>query len=174
MKLLSKWQFIGFIFTGVLGVILHFLYGWTGNSTLVAPFSAVNESVWEHMKLLYFPMLAFTFIEYENIGKSYSNYWCVKLAGSVTGVSLIAVLFYTLNGIFGSTPDWVNIAIFFIASALGLIFETKLMNSKTFICKSPETAKLIIVMIAFAFAVFTFFTPEIPLFQDPVTQTYGI
>ena len=52
MKALTKWQISGFIFTGVFGVLLHFLYGWTGENVLVALFSAVNESVWEHMKLV--------------------------------------------------------------------------------------------------------------------------
>ena len=55
---LTLWQFFGFAFTSLLGTLLHFLYEWTGKSPLVAPFSGVNESTWEHMKLLYVGMLA--------------------------------------------------------------------------------------------------------------------
>ncbi|MBE7055804.1 MAG: hypothetical protein E7392_06810, partial [Ruminococcaceae bacterium] len=62
-KTVSRWQLAGFIFTGIAGVILHFLFDWTGGSVLVAPFSAVNESIFEHMKLLFFPMLLFAFVE---------------------------------------------------------------------------------------------------------------
>ena len=62
-KDLFLWQFGGFVFTVVLGTILHFLYDLTNQSVLVAPFSAVNESTFEHMKLMYFPMLIFSLIQ---------------------------------------------------------------------------------------------------------------
>ena len=54
------WELAGFLFTGALGVLLHFLYEWSGGNTLAAAFSAVNESTWEHMKLLFFPMYDFS------------------------------------------------------------------------------------------------------------------
>ena len=53
---MALWQKIGFFFTVVFGVLLHFLYEWSYNSVWIAPFSGVNESTWEHMKLLFFPM----------------------------------------------------------------------------------------------------------------------
>ena len=104
------WQILGFIFTGVAGVVLHFLFDWTNQSIIVALFSAVNESIWEHMKLLFFPMFVFAIIESRYIGNDYKSFWCVKLIGIVLGVALIPILYYTINGIFGSTPDFVNIA----------------------------------------------------------------
>ena len=54
------WELAGFLFTGALGVLPHFLYEWSGGNTLAAAFSAVNESTWEHMKLLFFPMFVFS------------------------------------------------------------------------------------------------------------------
>lgn len=65
----SQWQMAGFVFTSIMGTLLHFLYDISGESLLVAPFSAINESIWEHMKLLYFPMLAFAWIEYAAMEK---------------------------------------------------------------------------------------------------------
>ena len=58
---LSIWQFAGFTFTAVLGTLLHFLYEWT-QMIAFAPFSAVNESTWEHMKLLFIPMFLLAII----------------------------------------------------------------------------------------------------------------
>ena len=55
------WELAGFLFTGALGVLLHFLYEWSGGNTLAAAFSAVNESTWEHMKLLLIPVLFYTY-----------------------------------------------------------------------------------------------------------------
>ena len=167
------WQILGFIFTGVAGVVLHFLFDWTNQSIIVALFSAVNESIWEHMKLLFFPMFVFAIIESRYIGNDYKSFWCVKLIGIVLGVALIPILYYTINGIFGSTPDFVNIAIFYVASAISYITETWLMKKDTINCESPKIAIGILVLISAVFAVLTFTPPKIPLFEDPITNTYG-
>lgn len=170
---ISLWQFAGFAVTSLVGTLLHFLYDWTNQSILIAPFSAVNESTWEHMKLLFFPMFIFALIQ-SRFFKTYENFWCVKLAGIVTGLVLIPVLFYTYNGVFGKSPDWVNIAIFFIAAALSFILEARLFKKDRMHCKSPWISVTLICIIAILFVVFTFATPQIPLFQDPLTGTYGI
>ena len=57
---LLLWLFGGFVFTALGGVLLHFLYDWSGQSILIAPFSGINESTWEHMKLIYYPMFIFS------------------------------------------------------------------------------------------------------------------
>ena len=54
---------LGMIFTGVIGTFLHFLFQWTANHPAIALFSPVNESIWEHLKLLFFPVLLFTSLE---------------------------------------------------------------------------------------------------------------
>ena len=172
-KTLFVWQLFGFVFTGVLGVVLHFLFDWTNQSIIVAPLSAVNESIWEHMKILFFPMFIFAIIENGYIGKNYKNFWCVKLIGLVTGVLLIPVLYYTINGIFGKTPDFVNIAIFYVVSAISYIMETCLMKKNVVNCETPQKAIKMLIIIAVIFAVLTFVPPEIPLFADPITNTYG-
>lgn len=172
-KSLSAWQIIGFIFTGIAGVILHFLFDWTNQSIIAAPFSAVNESIWEHIKLLFFPMLVFALVENRFIVKDYKSFLCVKLIGIVLGIVLIPVLYYTINGIFGSTPEWINIAIFYIAAAITYFTETWLIKQNMVDCKSPRTSLLILVLIALLFAVLTFIPPHISLFKDPITNTYG-
>ena len=165
---LKAWQIIGFIFTGTMGVLLHFLYGLTGGSILVAPFSAINESIFEHMKLLFFPMLAFALIQSRYMGESYPDFWCVKFIGILSGTILIPVLYYTLNGAFGTLPDWTNIAIFFITALISYILETKLFGKGNTICNSGENAFLALCLIAVIMASLTFFPLDIPLFQDPL------
>ena len=56
------WQAAGFAAVTFGGTILHFLYDWTGGSILVAPFSGVNESTWEHMKLLFWPLFLYALV----------------------------------------------------------------------------------------------------------------
>lgn len=170
---LSLWQFAGFALTALGGTLLHFLYDWTSGNILIAPFSAVNESTWEHMKLLFFPLFIFALIQ-SRFFKNYENFWCVKLVGILTGLMLIPVLFYTYNGVLGKSPDWVNIAIFFISAAVAFLLETRLFKKNSLRCKRPWLAFAVICLIGVLFAVFTFAAPRIPLFQDPITGTYGI
>ncbi len=167
------WQFAGFCLTALSGTLLHFLYDWTNESLLIAPFSGVNESTWEHMKLLYFPLFGFALIQ-SRFFKEYKNFWCVKLAGVATGLVLIPVLFYTCNGAFGKSPDWFNITIFFIAAAVAFLLETRLFKNERLPCKKPWLAFGLLCLIGVLFIVFTFITPRIPLFQDPLTGTYGV
>lgn len=89
---------VGFVFTGVLGILLHFLFDWTNGSVVAALFSAVNESIWEHTKLF----------------------------------------------------------------------------QKEYRCRFPSWAAItVLALIATAYTVLTFYPPHIPLFQDPISDTYG-
>lgn len=170
---LSRWQILGFIFTCIAGVLLHFLFDWSGGSVFVAPFSAVNESIWEHMKLLFFPMFAFALLENRYLGTVYKNFFCVKLIGIAIGTALIPILYYTLNGMLGNLPDWVNIAIFFVCAFISYYIENRLFANNTVSCRSPQSAVWILITVALVFSIVTFFPPKIPLFKDPMTGTYG-
>ena len=169
----SLWQFIGFGFASLFGTLLQFLYEWTGNSLIVAPFSSINESTWEHMKLLFFPMFIFAIFEYF-LFEGREDFWCVKLKGTAVGISLIPILFYTYNGVIGKSPDWINIAIFFISAAAAYWLETKWFSKENKKCISSKWSFLILCVIAVAFVVFTFITPPIAIFKDPVSGGYGI
>ena len=167
------WQFVGFVAVSFFGVLLHFLYDWT-NITFTALFSAVNESTWEHMKLIFFPMFFFSLIQSAFIGKEYENFWCIKLRGIIIGLVLVPVMFYTIRGVAGPTPDWVNIAIFFVAVLIAFIYETKQFLKDTAMCKSSFSAFIVLCLIAVLFIIFTFIPPQIPLFQDPIAGGFGI
>ena len=167
------WQAAGFAFTTLGGTILHFLYDWTGGSILASPFSGVNESTWEHMKLLFWPLFLFALVQ-RLFFKDQKNYWCVKLAEILLGLVLIPVLFYTYNGMFGKSSDWLNIAIFYISALLVFLFEWLAFKNNRLQCKYPLLAFSVICLIGVLFVVFTFATPQIPLFQDPLTGTYGV
>ncbi len=169
----KSWQFLGFAFTSLMGTILHFLYDWLDMSTWIAPFSAVNESTWEHMKILFWPMLLFAFFEWFFF-KERTDFWCIKLRGILLGLILIPTIFYTLKGVIGGYPDWLNIAIFFIAAALSYRYEAKLFDPMKIGCKSPKLSLSFLVIISLLFIIFTFEAPEIAIFKDPLTGTYGI
>ncbi len=172
-KNIILWQFLGFVIVSILGVLLHFLFDWTG-AILTAPFSAVNEATWEHMKLIFFPMLLVAVFQYSFFGREYDSFWCIKLRGTLIGLTLIPALFYTLRGVFGTTPDWINIAIFFVSAAMAFIYETKQLQKGGIPCRGNKLSIFILCLIAVMFGVFTFITPEIPLFQNPIDGSFGI
>ena len=167
------WQLLGFGVTALGGTLLHFLYDWLGEAVWVAPFSGVNESTWEHMKLLFWPMLVFAVIQ-SRFFRDRKDFWCIKLRGILLGLALIPVLFYTYNGVVGKSPDWLNVTIFFVSAALAYLFEAKLFDRGRAVCKRPVPAVMALLGIALLFVVFTFLTPEIGVFRDPLTGTYGI
>ncbi len=171
---LSLWQFLGFAVSALGGTLLHFLYAWTSENKIAALFSGVNESTWEHMKLLFFPLFVYAVIEYFIAGKEYECYWCVKLSATVLGLVSIPVIFYTLNGVFVKTPDWLNITIFFIAAALTFLYENYLFKREIKCRVSSRICLGLFVVIAASFMLFTFKTPEIGIFRDPLTGGYGI
>ena len=167
------WQLFGFAVTSLGGTVLHFLYDWFGGAVWAAPFSGINESTWEHMKLFFWPMVLFAAVQSFFFGE-YVDFWCVKLRGILLGLGLIPVIFYTYNGVIGKSPDWINIAIFFISAAIAYLYETRLFLSGKPECRSPKTAIVVIVLLGVLFAVFTFVTPKLGIFRDPLTGTYGI
>ena len=170
---IGLWQLMGFAITSLGGTILHFLYEWLGKAVWIAPFSGVNESTWEHMKLLFWPMFLFAVVQ-SFFFRDREDFWCVKLRGILLGLVLIPVVFYTYNGVVGKSPDWINIAIFFIAAAIAYLYETKLFKNETVACKRAKLAIGVLCILALLFVVFTFATPEIGIFKDPLTGTYGI
>ena len=163
---IGVWQFAGFAFTSFAGTILHFLYDWLGNAAWIAPFSGVNESTWEHMKLLFWPLFTYAILQ-SRFFKQSQDFWCVKLKGTLLGLGLIPVLFYTYNGVIGKSPDWINIAIFFISAAAAYLYEARLLIKPSTTCRHPRVAFALLCVIGVLFAVFTFRTPSLCIFQAP-------
>ena len=166
-------QFIGFLFTSIAGVLLHYAFDWSGESIFVGYFSSVNESIWEHMKILFVPLLLYALIENHITKHRIENFWCIKLFGTVMGIFLIPMIYYTYTMGLGIKADWLNIATFFIVAAIVFTVETFLFKSSIFPCASQGVALLILMLVSLTFVVFTFYPPELPLFQDPVTGSYG-
>ena len=172
MKNLWLWQLAGYAFAMVLGTLLHFILNWTGWMFL-APISAVNESTWEHMKILFFPMLFFACIQslFFHYGKA--GFWWIKLIGICIGVFSIPILFYTFNSAFGKTPDWLNVVFFFLSAGLAYLVESVLFR-KAFPLPLQWIAIVLLIVFLALFIIFTVFPPALPLFQDPITGLYGL
>ena len=167
------WELFGFAVTSLLGTLLHFMYDWSGEAVWIAPFSGVNESTWEHMKLLFWPMLLFT-ITQSFFFKDYVGFWHIKLRSILIGLSLIPLIFYVYNGVIGKSPDWVNIAIFFISTAVAYLYGYLSFKNDSNRYEASHRPIIILCFIALLFIIFTFNTPRLGIFTDPLTGAYGI
>lgn len=165
-------QIISTIFTIILGTILHFTYQWSDKNLIVGSFSAVNESTWEHLKLLFFPMLITTIIGYFYLRKNIPNFLCAKAIGIITAIVSTIVIFYTYTGILGTNFAFLNILTFIISAILGEYISYKIMLSDIY-CNN-KIAVFLLIILFLCFVLFTYFTPVIGLFKDPISSKYGI
>lgn len=171
----ARWQLGGFLFVCAAGTALHFLYQWSGESVAAAPFAAVNESVWEHMKLLFWPMLLWAGAERAVLGGYSRGFWPAKALGTLLGLALIPALYYTYTGALGVSVMWVDIAIFFVAAAAAFLAETRML-ARDWRCRggARASALVLLLLLSAAFVLCTFVPPRFPLFRDPVTGFYGL
>ena len=163
---IGLWQLMGFAVTSLAGTLLHFLYEWLGEAAWVAPFSGVNESTWEHMKLLFWPMFIFAAVQ-SFFFRDREDFWYVKLKGILLGIGLIPIIFYTYNGVIGRSPDWINIAIFFVSAAISYAYETKLFKDgqKPRVASKWAIAVLLTVALCFCAVDETISRDEIAYFE---------
>ena len=166
--MLKKYTLAGFFFTSVLGTLLHFVYEWSGENPLAALFAPVSESVWEHMKLLFFPMLAWSILESLVLRNKVPDLFWADAAGILTGLLLIPAVFYTYTGILGKSLMWADILLFYLSVAGGFFVRCRLAGKRS----RPGISRwlLLAALLAFAAAFFAFTRnpPELGIFQPPL------
>ena len=174
-KRLFFWELAGFLFTGLAGTLLHFVYDWSGDSLWTAAFSAVNESTWEHMKLLFFPLFFFSVIQVCALGRNYPNFPAVRAVSTLVGLALIPILYYTYTGILGRHLTWADILVFFLADLGAFWLDFCLLRRGRLSEPWQQVAGLVVLWaLAFCFVWCTFRPPHIALWQDPATGLFGI
>ena len=172
------WMLLAIPVVFIVSGPLHFLYDWTGQSVIVGLFTPVNESIWEHLKLAFWPILIWWVIGYllygRGKGKSPYIFPVTCAVAEIVCLLFILTFYYTYTGAFGIE----SLALDILSLFLGLVFavlmarhvyiHTKLGGFEAFV------AYIILAVLVAAFFCFTFSPPHLPLFQDPSTGTYGI
>lgn len=168
---LKKSNKIGFFIVLICGILLHFTFHWSDSNPIIGLFSAVNESTWEHMKLLFIPSFVYFLCEYKKYGSSSRDLLTARTLGLLAGLAFIPVSYYTYTGIIGKSYFAVDIVIFvlsvFLTFSLSSYFLTKPQRL------TALASCLILLTLLFLFFLFTFFPPHIQMFLDPVHFTYG-
>lgn len=170
---LKKVFFIGFFLSVCVGFFWHFIYELSNYSRVVGLFSPINESPWEHLKLLFFPFLIFTIILHYITKRNSKNTIFANFVSVAIGMILIIALYYTIHGAFGTNFFAFDILIYVICTAVTFILCSYFQKNNTFSLNNTF-GFLFFILTFLLFIVFTFLPPRIPLFQDQVTKSFGL
>lgn len=155
------------LFIALLGTSGHFFYEWSGYNPYVGLIFPVNESVWEHMKLFFFPAL----ICYIALGiLKRKNEPCIIYAfpkAIFLGTFLIPVLFYTYSGILGFNVSFLDISTFYISVLLSFIYLYKSTVSVKKLDYSLAQ-NIALLFLAFLFMSFSYNPPDLGIFEVPL------
>ena len=141
------------------GCVLHFLYEWQP-SAITALFSPVNESLWEHVKLVFWPFLgAALLLNRDRPGGA--RPWPLVLPGLC---ALTLILGWVYHVALGGEALWVDIAIYVLVMLLGFWLATRFSGP----FKGGKWVLPIVAVIALALLIgwFTLYPPEGLLFRD--------
>ncbi len=166
MKHLKRYTIIGIIFYLITGTLSHYLYDWTGNNYIVGLFKPINESIGEHMKLLFFPMLLYSLFIILKVKKIYSCITSSLCYGILTGTLLIPIFFYAYTSILGKDIFILDIGIFILSIIIAFWLSYKLTLS----CRlEPHTLLLccLVCILLICFILFTYQPPSARIFEDP-------
>ena len=166
MKCSKKYVWIGFFFCLILGSLSHFFYQWSGDTPAVGLFSPVNESAWEHMKLVFFPVLLYTISARLFLKNAPDTLLPASLLGLLAGTLFIPVFFYTYSGILGFDIFWLDILDFILALLLTFYITCRCSSHEKIRKRLPLLLFLTFLFTA-AFFYFTFQPPQLGIFTEP-------
>ncbi|MGN0399351.1 MAG: DUF6512 family protein [Blautia sp.] len=143
MQNLKRYILIGVFFVLITGTLSHFFYDWTNQNTLAGFFFPVNESVREHMKLIFFPMIVFSLAVCPKLKEEYPCIPSALAAGILLGTFLMPVVFYTYTGILGYHLLFLDILTFILCVIAAFYIVYKLTLS----CKAEHYSSLLKALV---------------------------
>ncbi len=177
-KLDILYVLVSTLILGISTSISHMAYQWSQQSLIVGLFNPVNESVWEHLKLMFFPNLLWWIFIYLISGKKCGidlKRWTIASAVSLIVAPLMVIfLYYSYTGATGSESLLADIIIVFVSYFIALQLSMNIYKNTNPGKIKVMAAILIIILLFSAFIIFTFNPPHKPLFYDTTAGTYGI
>ena len=171
---MKKIKIVGVIISFILAIIFHFIYGWVPNS-VISVIAPVNESIWEHMKLIVTPSIIFSIFEYFIYKKKdieFNNFILSYAISSILGIIVYLLLYIPLNDIFGHKA-YIAISLLFLILIFVQVVSYYIMNKEN-IKHSSDIGILLITIAYFVFGYLTYHPPKINLFYDYMNKGYGI
>lgn len=158
---------------GIIGACLHFTYEWSNHNKYVAIFSAVNESVWEHIKIALTPTLLWTLVEYPKYYAS-QNFLSGKAFSMLVIIILIPVLFYSYKTFTKKSILPVDIVCFFVTVLVSRITFNNIITAADLPFAIKYMSLLLLFFEILAYSFLTFNPEKNFLFKDPITNKFGL
>ena len=169
----KKLKIISILIAFSLCFPLHFLYE-KFPCFLTSIFAPVNESIWEHMKILFGSIILtgviqkiFTIIKKEKINNiCFSNFM-----GAIFSIPIYLIMYLPIYLIFGENMI-LAIIIMLITIIVAEYISYILMNEDEY--KLEHITVIFVIAVYIIFALLTYHPFENSLFIDSKTSTYGI
>ena len=171
---MKKVKFLSIFILILLSVNFHFTYEKIPNfiTSILFP---VNESIWEHMKIIATPILFYMIIEYLIFKKAnikYNNFLLAHSISIIISIFVYLIIYLPIDLFFGHNLI-VSIILLVLVFMLSQIISYYIEKSKHF--KNSNLIGLILFLIIyFVFLIFTYYPPRINLFYDTLNLKYGI
>lgn len=150
----------------IFGTLMHFVYHWSGGNKIIGLFSPVSESTWEHLKMLFYPMLLVILIGYTFFEHQYPGLLFAGTLGLCAGLAAIPVIFYTYTALLGHNILIFDILTFAVSVLLANILGYVIMRSR--LRPLPDIlCLLILTLLTAAFMIFTYAPPDFFIFDAP-------
>ena len=171
----TRWELLGIPFIILVGIALHFAFEWSGYWKPMALLAPVNESVWEHFKLAFWPALLWAFLENAMLDELNARaFWSAKGYALLVTPILIAIIFYSYTAMLGQNIFALDIAAFVIAVVATQLSSAQLLkvNIHTRWRRSIGISLLLCQIVGYS--TFTYYPPPLGLFEDGRNGTRGI
>lgn len=171
---LKKMIFVNAILTFILCFLTHFLYEWFPNPVF-SIFFPVNESIWEHMKMLYTTILIYGIIEYFILKKfdiTHNNFLLSTFIKSIISIPIYLIMFLPIYFNFGENMP-VTFIILFIAILIVNYIGYKILELHS-IPYQKEISIVFIIIVYVLMGILTYYPPKTDIFFDTKDEKYGI
>ena len=170
----KKYFFLSAVFTAALGTFLHFLFELSGKARIFALFSSVNESVFEHLKLIFWPFFITVIIGFFVL--EHKKRILLPAALSVfLGMFFIPAVHFSYKAFLGKSFPFIDIPLYYLAVILSyLLFYILYKNGVGGGNIGAFLGFSIFALIIFSLIYFTVNPPHTEAFLDPTTNTFGI
>ncbi len=158
----------------ILGATFHFLYKYGGKKSWMTIISPVNESLWEHLKIGYYPFLIYAFVQVLLLSTVPSNFLTAEFIGVYSMLVFIVVVELIYPAVLKRNVLILDFIVFFLAILFGQLVSYFIMGNYAQIIVSEYLILGVILFNAFLFYIFSFKPPKIAIFRDSVDGKYGV
>lgn len=167
---LKKIKFISVFGIFLLSFVSHFIYGWFPN-VLMSFFFPVNESIFEHMKIIFTSTLIYGFIDYVLLVKNnihFNNFLFQLFFTPFISIGIFLLFYLPIHYLFGEKLI-VTLIILFITYVISQIISYYILKL-VYIPILNNLSLFLIVLVYINFIVLTYTLDKDDFFYD----TYSV